>query len=303
VTDPYRSRPPVFPRARLLRAGLDEARVDLADEYRSLSYREQVSFARFVNAHGDDAIRDRIDSADVTAGTTQPTGGHPTDEQQIAQLDAAAASTPLAPPPPPEAEPTETPSEEAPTAVASSAPEPAAPSGAADPAPAPDTSPAPEPAAPTDQAAAGGAPAPETPTDTTTSTEPGPVVVAGIEVAPDPDTLNQLTMDQLRAVATELPGVTPTGRKADLVSKIAPAVADLADQQATGDQPAADTTPADTTPPDTPAPPAEAPQVTAEPPAEAPAPEPAPDAPTGPQEAPQTPAATDGTTTEGTTTP
>jgi hypothetical protein len=65
------------------------------------------------------------------------------------------------------------------------------------------------------------------------------VVVAGIEVAPDPDTLNQLTMDQLRAVATELPGVTPTGRKADLVSKIAPAVAARAEQQqATTDQPA-----------------------------------------------------------------
>src|SRR4051794_7406042 len=100
MTDPFRSRPPVFPRDRLLRAGIDEAQVDsLADEYGSLTYRERVAFARFVNAHGDSAIRDRINSAEVTAGTTQPTGGQPTDGQQIEQLEAAAASTPLTPPP------------------------------------------------------------------------------------------------------------------------------------------------------------------------------------------------------------
>jgi hypothetical protein len=313
VTDPFRSRPPVFPRDRLLRAGLDEARIaSLADEYASFSYRERVSFARFVNAHGDDAIRDRIDSGEVTAGTTQPTGGQPTDEQQLAQLDAVAASTPLAPSAPaapaapapteptppgsPETAPTETaPAEAAPEAAPEEAPDaaPAAPEpaqqqqddaqAAASPAAAP---------APADAPAQEPAPAPAKP-----ATEPGPVVVAGIEVAPDPDTLNALTMDQLRAVATELPGVSPTGRKADLVSKIAPAVADLADQQTTSDTPT--DTPAAAEPTDAPP---EAPQVAAEPPAEAPAPADTPDAPTDATGAPQTPAATDdgGNTTGGT---
>jgi hypothetical protein len=100
VTDPRRPRPPVFPRDRLLRAGLDDARVDsLADEFSSFTYRERVEFARFVNAHSDEAIRDRIDSADATSGTTQPTGGHPTDEEQIAQIEAVAATATVAPPP------------------------------------------------------------------------------------------------------------------------------------------------------------------------------------------------------------
>jgi hypothetical protein len=112
-------------------------------------------------------------------------------------------------------------------------------------------------------------------------------------------------MDQLRAVATELPGVTPTGRKADLVAKIAPAVEALTDQQ----QQTSDQAPADASPTEAPVatePPAQAPETPPEPPqppTEAPTPEPAPEPADAPQEAPQTPTTDDGTTTEGTNTP
>lgn len=64
--DPFAPAAPTMPRERLLRAGVDEATVDsIAEQYENLSYGEKIELLRYVNAHPDEAIRERF-SAPVT---------------------------------------------------------------------------------------------------------------------------------------------------------------------------------------------------------------------------------------------
>jgi hypothetical protein len=71
VTDPFRPRPPEFPRTRLARTGLDAEVVDrLESEYQALDYRRRVEFGRYVAAHSDDAIRERF--AEGVQGVERP---------------------------------------------------------------------------------------------------------------------------------------------------------------------------------------------------------------------------------------
>lgn len=72
MTDPFRpAAPPVFPRTRLERAGLDgDTIARLESEYDALDYAGRVEFGRYVTAHSDDAIRDRF--AEGVQGVEQP---------------------------------------------------------------------------------------------------------------------------------------------------------------------------------------------------------------------------------------
>jgi hypothetical protein len=87
VTDPFRPHPPAFPRARLLRAGLDEDTVTrLETETAALGDRERAELARYVTSHPDDAILARF-----TGEQTGPTRVPPDENGQ---------TTGDAPPPP-----------------------------------------------------------------------------------------------------------------------------------------------------------------------------------------------------------
>jgi hypothetical protein len=91
VTDPFRPRPPEFPRARLLRARVEEATVDqLAETFGTLSRTEQVQLAHYVNSHGDDAIRERYGSGDTPEVTAEQLSV--STETAAADADAAAAT-------------------------------------------------------------------------------------------------------------------------------------------------------------------------------------------------------------------
>lgn len=88
MTDPYAPvPPPVFPRIRLLRVGLDEDTVDrLETEYDALDYRGRVEFGRYVAAHSDGAIRDRF--AEGVAGVDRPEQPAESDAVTYEELNA-----------------------------------------------------------------------------------------------------------------------------------------------------------------------------------------------------------------------
>jgi hypothetical protein len=90
VTDPFRPRSAPFPRARLTRAGLDDATVDrLEGAYDAGDARERYAFARYVNTHSDEAIADRYGSGEV-----------PPVEPPVEQPPAEAFAQPVPPTPP-----------------------------------------------------------------------------------------------------------------------------------------------------------------------------------------------------------
>jgi hypothetical protein len=143
VTDPFRPAPPTFPDARLHRAGVDDAEVErLRDEFDAMPPRERAEFRRFVFAHSDDAIRERVGNvAEATAGTAQPTGGQVTTPEQQ-QLADDAATPPGATDPGTTADTTPATTEPTPPASPAAAP---APTTAPEEAPAPVATPTPEP--------------------------------------------------------------------------------------------------------------------------------------------------------------